>query len=196
MNLNTISNIRILQTSHMHTGSTVLFNILQGFFCPLEPCLNAFCFRETDLGKLLTQFFVIKTHHTNIRRMIKRNPEFDLFFITSSRKGHDAINSSHPRLLNINYQELLETSTNSVENIVKNVAGKCCCFLPSVFIEHMDINASINRIKNMNQYYYEIQNKPFETVDKMYGLHGSHRNRKTCIDLDEFKTQVFDCTYI
>lgn len=190
MNLNTVSNIRILQASHVHTGSTVLFNILQGFFCPLEPCQPAFCFLENNLGKLFTQFFVIKTHCTNIRRIIKLNPEFDLFFITSSREGHKAINLSHPRLLTINYEELLETSTNSVENIVKNVAVKCCCFLPSILTEHIDINASINRVKNMNGYYKEIQNKPFEIIDNMYGLHGSHKNRKTRIDLDESQISV------
>jgi hypothetical protein len=178
MDIKTITNERIVQTSCIRTGSTLLYNVLQGFFYPEE--------NYHYIGRLAKFFtnrlpfdraFVLKTHNTNIESMIKFNPNYDLYFVTSSREGFGKIDLKHPRLLEIKYEELVQTDTNSVENIVENIAAKCRVFLPPFLVENMDINASIDRVVRMNKRVEEIKDKPFRFCDKMYGVHGSHRNR-------------------
>jgi hypothetical protein len=174
MELKDTTNIRIIQTSHQHTGSTVLMNILIGFFCPQA---NArWEWKPTVKGALNN--FIIKTHFTNLDTMTKTLSDYDLYFITSSRENHRRITSKNPRLLEIEYTTLLETERNSVADIVTKVAEKSMQFLPPILIDKMDIYSSIERINNMNKRYEEIKHLSFKYMDRMYGLHGSHRNRK------------------
>ncbi len=164
------SNIRIIQTSHTHTGSTVLVNLLQGYFYFSDPI--KFQYRNLLITK---NFFVYKTHNTNIENLIKMNPEYDLYFISSAR-GKRRIESVHPRLLQIEYEELLETSTNTLETIANNVALKVKAFCP-IIAQYINIENGILRIQEMNRRYEQIKHLPFNYCDKFYHIHGSHRNR-------------------
>ena len=135
------SNIRIIQTSHTHTGSTVLANVLQGYFYFSDPI--KFQYHN------FKDFFVYKTHNTNIKNIIKMNPEYDLYFISSAR-AERRIKREHPRLLQIEYEELLETSTNTLETIANNVALKVKAFCP-IIAQYINIENGILRIQEMNK---------------------------------------------
>lgn len=167
------TNIRIIQTASLRTGSTLLYNALVGLFYPLD---NAF-YNNLNHQCFLKDTFVIKTHNLNIDSIIKTQKDYDLYFVTSSREGYKSIEAIHPRLLNFTYQELCETDTYTVEDIVINIANKCKTFLPKLLSEHINLKTSIERVNKMNQVVKSMKELPFYVVDSTYGVHGSHRNR-------------------
>jgi hypothetical protein len=75
-----------------------------------------------------------------------------------------------------NYDELLETETYSVQDIVNNAYNKLRSFLP----DDIELNKkdAVERIQKMNLAYEEIKDQPFSYIDHFFELHGSHRNRK------------------
>jgi hypothetical protein len=72
-----------------------------------------------------------------------------------------------------NYNELLETETYSVEDIINNAYDKLRSFLP----DDIELNKqdAIERIHKMNKVYEEIKDMPRSYIDHFYELHGSHR---------------------
>lgn len=175
-----IKPLRIIQCSNPGSGSTVLANALMGFFQPYE--------NLTWMGKpyynsdLINNNIIIKTHHKRLDDWIEKyNETYDLYFIISDREDYDWNKYyEYKNVLFINYNELLENKSNSIDNICNNIFSKCENFLPQNYMinirKYISIQNSINRIANMNQRYNEIKNKPFDFVDKYYQLHGSHRN--------------------
>ena len=160
--------LKIIQVSNPGSGSTVLVNLLMAYFQPYEGV--TFMGKNYYKEDILFNNIVIKTHDKKINEWINKHKEnFDLYFIISDRNDYDwGEFYNYDNILFIQYEDILESETNSLENISKE------------YIVHnrkkVSIQNGINRINNMNKRYEEIKNKPFEFVDKYYQIHGSHRN--------------------
>jgi FkbM family methyltransferase len=173
----------IIQSSPPHTGSTVLVNILYGLLHYNKPVTYINFDKRSGyaiINNLLKNdnVCIIKTHICNIDRLKAHLKNYRLFFICSER-GNNVINSkfdTYNNVLKIKYNELLETPTYTVDNIVSVIQNKLLTFLPNDFILNKEL--AVDRINNMNTQYELIKDKPFNYVDKFYHLHGSHRNRK------------------
>jgi len=174
--------IRIIQTSYVHTGSTLLSNILYGFFCCDKPIQVQFMPIPSQTEKL-TQNLIVKSHYLGIRRWIHSYNQFDMFFVLSERdQKYPPHFYNMNKILIIEYDTLLESESNPVETIVENVYKKIRNFLPPKFFEPYSENImkknAIRRVKTMNALYENIKNNGFSYFDPFYLLHGNHRNRE------------------
>ena len=174
--------IRIIQTSYVHTGSTLLSNILYGFFCCDKPIQVQFMPVSSQTEKL-TKNLIVKSHYLGIRRWIHSYNQFDMFFVLSERdQKYPPHFYNMNKILIIDYNTLLESDSNPVETIVENVYKKIRDFLPPKFFEPYSENImkknAIRRVKTMNALYENIKNKGFSYFDSFYLLHGNHRNRE------------------
>lgn len=166
--------ILIVQCSKHYTGSTFLVNLLYGFIEPTKYILYGDLLNKNEL----LNNTIIKTHNVNINQIIKDfSNRYYLFFICSERDELKIDNNyyNYRNVLRFNYNDLLETETNTLKNIVDNVYNKLIHFLPSSI--PLSKETAINRITNMNKLYENIKNKPFTYINLFYHLHGSHRNR-------------------
>jgi signal recognition particle subunit SEC65 len=174
--------IRIIQTSYVHTGSTLLSNILYGFFCCDKPIQVQFMPVSSQTEKL-SKNLIVKSHYLGIRRWIHSYNQFNMFFILSERdQKYPPHFYNMNKILIIDYNTLLESDTNPVEVIVENVYKKIRDFLPLNFFESYSENImkknAVRRVKTMNALYENIKNKGFSYFDSFYLLHGNHRNRE------------------
>jgi len=196
MNL-TETNIRLIQASLMHTGSTLLSNLLKGLFeyeTKIEFCTFSFN-NKKEIKRSFLKSFVLKTHAEHIPPAINNAcGNAYKYWIISSNRDNKIYRCNHPNFISFEYEQLLETTTNSIETIVNTVAQKLKTALPTIITDEMDINASIQRIKTMNTLYEKIKNQPFKFTDwpnlnskevrrlrsmaMFYEIHGHHRNRK------------------
>lgn len=167
---------KIIQCSGHGTASTLLVNILTGLFYDKREINWISVSKPYDI--LLTNF-ITKTHKTDINSWLKNQKDSDnIFFIMSERKGRVPDSDRNKNnVIVFNYDELLETDENTLENLVTNVYKKLTDFLPKELVDIMNLERSIQRIKDMNCFYETIKHKPFKYFDKYYHLHGSHRNR-------------------
>jgi hypothetical protein len=173
--------IKIIQSSPIHTGSTLLLNLIHGFISPNEEI-------HWDTHKLIHNFLITKTHDTNINEIEKKYPKYKLFFIMSERndsKVKSEINNEYKKKTNvlvINYDKLLETNDNSIKNIIDYTFNEFNNFIPNELKQNKDdnlIKADMEkRIKIVNEQVELMKNRPFHEYDKFTGIHGSHRNRK------------------
>jgi hypothetical protein len=184
--------ILLIQLSPPHTGSTVLVNILYGllfydkpinydyeFFTLLQNGkINNNDWKRFENDYLSGDINIIKTHNLCIDKISNTfEKKYDIFFICSER-DKSIINPKYHLYKNVimfKYDDLLESTSNSIENIVSNIANR----LKIIFPKSIELNEkdAIYRIKNMNTIYELIQNKPFTYYSKFYHLHGSHKNR-------------------
>ncbi len=175
----------IIQTSLPHTGSTVLINMLHGFIIKNEPVHHVAHFY--NISKRIynnnhihnNNVNIFKLHEPNIDEFIEMfSDKYNLYFVCSERgdKVIDKKYHDYKNVLIFNYDELLETETYSVEDIVGNAYDKLCSFLPSDIV--LNKEDAIDRIQQMNLVYEEIKDKPFSYIDHFFELHGSHRKRK------------------
>lgn len=175
-------NIKIIQCAYGHTGSTVLTNILYGFFTP-DKYVQALYI--DDFYKVIEDTTIIKTHDLDLNKIINKYNKYDFYYILSkrNREYNDEIINNKKALI-INYNELLETDENCLDKLIENIYYKLKSFLPSIMFynDKEQIKNAINRITNMNKRYEEIKNEPFSFYDPFYHLHGSHRNRKDPIN--------------
>ena len=176
--------ILIIQSSPKGTASTVLVNILYGLIPELAntPIIYRdltgtpkFNYEENENIK------VIKTHNLNIDRFITLYSKiYQLYFICSERPQLDKrINnkyklSKYTNIIIFSFDELNETQSNSISNIVNTVYNK----INPILNIHLDIDSSINRLILMNKKYEEIKEKSFDYSDGFFKIHGSHRNRQ------------------
>lgn len=173
--------IRIVQCSEGHTGSTLLVNLLHGFFRKDEKI-------NWNSEALIETKFITKTHHLNIDEWnFWYNKIFELYYVVSERKDHKTIDikyknkNIYKNILFIDYDEINETKDNTLENICKNIIIKFQNFFPKYMIPNLSdtelFNNVYTRIYNMNKKYEEIKDKDFSYLDEFYLLHGGHRNR-------------------
>jgi hypothetical protein len=80
---------------------------------------------------------------------------------------------TYPNVLIINYDELLETENQSLQDIVTNLYNKLSSFLPIT----LNQETVLQRIVDMNTFYETIKDEKFSYIDDFYELHGSHRCR-------------------
>jgi hypothetical protein len=168
----------IIQTSPPGTTSTVLINALYGMIPELT--------NKKIIGDWLDNFnllfddlIAVKSHNINIDELIERYQDIHkLYFICSERpeKNYymDPKYKSYENVRIFSFNELNESETNSVRNIVENIHNK----IKDMLNIEMNIETGIKRIEDMNKVYQEIKDKPFNYTDDFYELHGSHRNRK------------------
>ena len=80
----------------------------------------------------------------------------------------------YSNLIIFDYEEINETPTYTVENIVDGMVHKLSKTIPHI---KFNTQGAVERIKNMNARYEEIKDMPFDYKDDLYAIHGSHRNR-------------------
>jgi len=166
----------IIQTSRTRTGSTVLVNMLYGFIIKNEPIRFLMSVDNIPRYLLDNKTTIFKFHKPDIDEFIeKHSDKYNLYFVCSER-GDKVIDEKYHHYKNVlffNYDELLETETYSVEDIVNNAYNKLRCFLP----DDIELNKSdaVERIHKMNTLYEYIKDKPFSYADDFFQLHGSHR---------------------
>lgn len=172
------SSNRIIQSSPGRTGSTLLTNILYGLFYDNHSVFYSTNITTDDLKKN----FIIKTHQINIDYLMCQYAHtYDILFVCSERPKINQIIDEKYKLYNnvivFQYEDLLETETNSIKNIVNKVYEKLQNKLNSNISRYMNIDNSIKRIKDMNNLYQIISTKSFDYYDAYFHIHGSHRNR-------------------
>lgn len=174
-----MNNIRIVQSSPPHTGSTLLMNLIHGLLCPDESALAV---------EDVTQSLITKTHNINIENIERKFPNYKLYFIMSERndnKIHSLINNKYRNknnVLIINYNEILETQSNDLDKVINHIFDKFINFLPKELLPTKS-NESLkeamkDRINKMNEICLIMKDKPFAEWDRFTGIHGGHRNRK------------------
>ena len=159
------SNTTIIQSSSPHTGSTLLSNVLYGFFCPKRPInYKRTINRRCQLSK------VVKTHSNKGFWKDIRN----VIIVTSVRDGHpESFGKDDRNIVVVPYEVLLGTEVE-IATRVYDILSKRVKGLPN---RKRSINRGARRLKAMNIRYLEIQYRTFSFVDPFFHLHGSHRNR-------------------
>ena len=172
----------IIQSSPPRTASTLLANALYGFIPSINDKKIIFSsFKDNSWEKDIDgNIIVIKSHNTNIDKLIKHyNDRYKLFFICSERGklAHRIIDEKYKLYDNVivfKYEELNETSINPLTKIVDNIYNKIS------FVLNIDLNKAlcIDRLNKMNEVCLHLKDKPFSYYDEFYHIHGNHRNRK------------------
>lgn len=174
--------ILIVQTSPMRTGSTVLVNVLYGLVHSLsnQPILNFW--NKNKPCTFVNKVNIIKTHILDLEYFTETYGDAcDIYFVCSERPDQNIVIQepyrSYPNLVIIDYSDLLETTTNTVDNIVNTVYKKILTILPKDKDVVFSTLTAKKRLKEMNQYYETIKSRPFTYVNAFYEIHGSHRIR-------------------
>jgi len=160
--------LKIIQMSPPRTGSTLLANMLHGFYDPLSPVKYA---SKMNAKEDKCDSKIIKTHNQqfNWNRLYEKTHR--LYFVCSERKGLGRFikNSikQKPNVVVFEYNELIQES--SIE------------YVRAILINHIpeypNLDTAKERIKKMNEICDEIKHKPFNLYNKFFHIHGSHRNR-------------------
>jgi hypothetical protein len=164
----------IIQTSPPHTASTFLVNAIYGLIPELSD--KSIMYEELDESENI----IVMKSHNDIDDLIKQyNNKYKLIFISSERKDMDiSIDEKYKTYKNVilfDYNELNETTTNTLIKIVDNIYNKVKNVLFNI---KLDKTKCIDRINLMNIKYEQIKHEPFTYIDELFALHGSHRNRK------------------
>jgi hypothetical protein len=164
----------IVQTSPARTGSTVLSNALYGMIPEFKdhPCV--FVNRVNPLNEALFNNVILIKTHLPIDHFRKNYGMHKLVFICSQRKElNRLVPDKEDDVVVFDYEELNETKSNPLPQIIDNIYNKVQPLLPMP----LDKKGGITRITAMNARYIEIEKKPFNYHDPFFHLHGSHRNR-------------------
>jgi hypothetical protein len=167
----------IIQTSPYHTASTFLINALYG----LIPELNdkkIIRIKDNQWEQYFDEIIVLKCHNINIDELIEKyKNNYELYFICSERieKGYiiDKKYKSYNNVIIFQFEELNESSTNNLYNIINNIYYK----INTILNIKLNIESGIDRIIKMNNRYEEIKHNSFNYIDDFFEIHGSHRNR-------------------
>lgn len=168
----------IFQVGHRDTGTTLLTNLLYGFISPKEK-VRFYDMKNTSVLPIYSHVNILKTHHINLHEIIARyGKKYNLYFVCTERDDKK-MNDTYKSLSNVvivDYNEILETTTNTIENITNVVYDKLKTVLPPSVV--LNKETATERIRKMNKLYEIIKSKSFEYTDPFYHLHGHHRNRK------------------
>lgn len=176
----------IIQTSPARTASTLLSNALYGLFVDFSN--QPIMFVEypdktnTDTFNFINKLSIIKTHDLDIDKMMNIFKGFKTFFVCSERSELNLlINNKYRKYDNVvifDFNELNETETNTLNNIVDNIYNKITATF-GIDINNFNLSkeACNTRIMDMNLAYEKIKHEPFINYDTFYHIHGHHRNR-------------------
>jgi len=133
---------------------------------------------DNQWEQYFNDIIIIKCHNTDIDKLIMEyNNNYKLYFICSERKQYNLTIHDKYKLYNnvvvFDFDELNESSTNPLPDIIKNVYNK----INKMLNIELNIEGGINRILDMNKRYEEIKEFPFDYIDNFFEIHGSHRNR-------------------
>jgi len=170
----------IIQTSPMHTASTFLTNVLYGLINELYNKPVKESGNYADKYKIQSKILVVKCHHIDIDYLNSYYGQFyDLYFVCSERREKNLLidpkYKKYHNVLVFDFVELNETPSLSLESIVKHVAAKVKAMVPGPW--GWSETKAIRRIRDMNQRYAEIKERPFTYQDPFFLIHGHHRNR-------------------
>ena len=170
----------IIQTSHFHTASTFLINALYGLIPELRNTRIVGYWDKNICEQFFDDIIILKWHSTDIDQLILEcQNEYNLYFICSERKQLDlTFNDKYKLYTNVvvfDFDELNESSTNTLPNIIQHVHNK----INNMLNIKLNVEGGISRIMDMNKRYEEIKHLPFNYIDDFYEIHGSHRNRKS-----------------
>jgi len=168
--------IVIIQTGHMRTGTTLLVNLLYGFMSPDEK-IHCLWEPDHDIHPFHT-YNIYKSHNLNIDGFIKHHSETHNLFFVCTERDNKKINQKYKKYGNVlvfDYNEILETDSYNMNQIIDNVYDKLREFFPNSVT--LDKETCIKRIEKMNEKYAKIENMDFSYVDDFFQLHGRHRNR-------------------
>jgi len=182
-----MSNIKIIQSSPSHTGSTLLVNLVHGFLLPDKPVM-------WDTSTKIHKHLITKTHEPFVRpneslnAMKERYSEYELYFIMSERNDERFTKiisdeyKADPNVLVIDYHKLLKTDNNSWENIIDYHFEQFTNFIPKE-LHPQKSEAEIKqdmrkRVDLVNKTVLEYKDKPFKEWCKFTNIHGGHRDRK------------------
>ncbi len=151
--------------SRFRTASTLLVNILYGFYDHFAPVKYS-----DEPGYYDSK--IIKTHSLNYKSWYNLYHEtHDVYFVCSERKDKNLfINDSikqKPNVFVFEYEDLIKES--AIEDI--------CSVLMKHIPEYPELAFAKERVEAMNKVCEEIKDKPFKYYDKFFQIHGSHRNR-------------------
>ncbi len=167
--------VLILQSGIARTGSTVIANLIQGFISKDEKLLG-YWNNQYHLDRFHRKVNIAKTHLVDLDPIIERlQDKFELFFVISERddKKIDPKYHCYANVIIFDYTELLETSTQTTEQIADNAYSRLRDFFPPYI--PMNRDHGLQRLNEMNAYYQQIKDQPFSFVNYFYQLHGSHR---------------------
>ena len=175
----------IIQTSPHHTASTFLVNALYGLIPKLNNTKIIGIWNE-NFEEYFDDIIVLKNHNTNIDELIERfNKNYKLYFVCSERRSMNYLiddkykdYNKYKNVTIFDYNELNETSTNTIPKIMENIYEKISKMLG---IE-LNVEGGVNRIAMMNTRYEEIKEYPFSYIDDFFEIHGSHRNKKNSMN--------------
>jgi hypothetical protein len=179
----------IIQASFPRSASTLLVNALYGMIPGLQNEPVAWHdFERSPLAagnpavRIATRapVSIIKTHSMNIDAIYNAyKGSYNVFFVCSERAAHGfRLEDRYRRYKNVvvfDYDELNERPDYDLPAIISRIHSKLAPMLGPI----LQLNRSIayERVADMNAYYKEIENLPFDYTDPFFNLHGSHRKR-------------------
>jgi hypothetical protein len=168
--------IRIIQAGAERTGSTLLTNLLYGFFLQDE--------RIHWINEGITDYLILKTHCLDLDRYSSLFDQYKLYYCISCRDNCEEIDEKYKNNINvlrIDYNDILETTENTLNNIIDEIYNKFVNFFPveaiPITTELVIKQSMLHRITEMNNIYSIIKDMPFEYCNEFYGIRGHHRNR-------------------
>ncbi len=170
------TSIRIVQTSKARTGSTFVVNLIAGLICPDEAI-------QFPTHTVIENAVLSKCHHKDPLTLFDKFSEYDLYLVVTTRgdKRYDKDVLDHPRVLEIDYDDILETPERSVTDIVDHLADDILDFLPDDVVPDLpraEMKAkAVERIQAMNRVVAELSDEPFSVYETFFHVHGSHRGR-------------------
>lgn len=181
----------IVQVSPLtgRTGSTLLANILYGMYRPDDAVKYVHSmYREEDFdNNIKNTDVVVKTHCSDLQRIMDVNQDRKLLFIYSSRpelgKSYTIPKQykSYGNVLNLQYKYIAEKKQPDSEKVIEHVFCKVKEFVgDKIKIPGTDrevLHKIRERISGMNRRYEEMKDKPFSEWCPFYHVHGSHKNR-------------------
>jgi hypothetical protein len=183
-NHNIRKKILIVQTSPMHTGSTLLVNILHGLFESQKDKKIIFKFQsdntwEPNAGEIT----ILKSHDLDIDGwMDKYSSKYKIYFVCSERPLKNLLiepkYKSYKNVISFYYNELNATPQNPLLKIVRKVGRSVFAMLKDCPNLTVNVANGIKRILDMNVKYEEIKDLPFSYIDPFFEIHGSHRGRE------------------
>ena len=172
---------KVILASPPHTGSTPLLNLVHGFLMPDEP-------RHWCTERLIDKFMITKTHKLDIDEWMEKYPHYDMYFVMTERsdeKMNRLICDKDKKRYNalvINYNDILVTEKNPLDNIIENMYSLFMNFFPKEIIpnnnKYQIKRDMLIRFNAMNSCVEKLKDEPFHVHEDFYGVHGGHRNRE------------------
>lgn len=155
--------MRVILLCYPHTGSTVLHNLLQGFYQPGTPVKVT---SGDEMVDDIKTYGLVKSH--DVDRLEELSRIFPHSWFVCSRRKQSYPN--HPRLIEIPFELLSNPDVHyvaeQVSHMLKNIPWEC------------NVLAGAERLRGMNSMYDVIKDRPFSYYYPYYHIHGSHRNRE------------------